>query len=324
MICLGIESTAHTLGIGICKNGEILANARSMYKSAKPGEGIIPRKAAEHHSEIFPTLYKQALAQAKLTPDKIGLYAFSEGPGIGACLRTACAAAKYLSAKHRKPIIGVNHCHSHIEIAKKFTGFKDPLTLYVSGGNTQILVEEKKSFHVLGETLDIGVGNLFDSFARELGLQFAHGSAIEQLALKGKYTELPYTVKGMNLAFSGLFTAVSKKIPSTSKEDLCYSLQETVYAMLCEASERALTLTGKREVMVCGGVAQNKRLQQMMGEMAKEHGAKFGVAPNEFNADNGAMIAYTGEILFSRGIRSKLKDCRPRQKYRSDEVRLRL
>jgi N6-L-threonylcarbamoyladenine synthase len=229
-------------------------------------------------------------------------------------------AAKMLSQLLNKPIIGVNHAVAHVEVTKVLCRCRDPLVVYVSGGNTQILVLEGRKYRVLGETLDIGLGNLLDSFGRAIGLEYAHGSVIEELASKGEYIQLPYTVKGMNLVFTGLLTEAQKLAKKERKEDLCYSLQETAFAMLVEASERALALTKKKELILCGGVAQNGRLQGMYKEMVKKHETRFAVAKNEYNADNGAMIALTGNLMYKAGVRIKLDEANAIQKYRIDEV----
>ncbi len=298
MITLGIESTAHTLGIGVCRDGKILSNIHRTYKPIN--EGIIPRKAADHHAENFASLIKENLKAAKIKMEDVDLIAFAQGPGIGAPLALGCLAAKYLALKYEKPIIGVNHPYAHVKIAEHFAKVKNPLILYVSGGNTQILAEENGKFHIYGETLDIGVGNLFDAFGRAAGMEYAHGSALEKLAHGGKYIPLPYTVKGMNLSFTGLQTAAIAALSKHSMQDVSYSLIETSLSMCCEALERALFLSRKKGIIVCGGVAQNRRLQQMLAAMCKEDKVKFGVAPDEFNRDNGAMIAYAGEILFKK------------------------
>ncbi|MCX8202503.1 MAG: KEOPS complex N(6)-L-threonylcarbamoyladenine synthase Kae1 [Candidatus Micrarchaeota archaeon] len=316
---LGIESTAHTLGIGIVKDGKIKANEKSMLFEY----GIHPRKTADHHADQIQNVMRTALQKAKLRMDEIDLVAFSQGPGIGPCLRISAIAARTLAIAYKIPVVGVNHCVAHIEISKYFTKFRDPLILYVSGGNTQILIKENERYHVLGETLDVGIGNMLDTFARSAGLKSAKD--VEDKAKKGnKYIEMPYSVKGMDASFSGILTHSEKLIGKEKIEDICYSLQETAYAALCEITERALALTDKSEIIVCGGVAQNKRLQGMLSEMAKEWKCKFGVAPNEFNADNGGMIAYVGykmtenkEIL--KHYILKENEIVPKPKYRTDE-----
>ncbi|MFH1306167.1 MAG: KEOPS complex N(6)-L-threonylcarbamoyladenine synthase Kae1 [Candidatus Micrarchaeota archaeon] len=323
MKILGIESTAHTFGVGIfdSKKNKIIANEKAYYKPAA-GEGIVPREAAEFHSKNATRVISTALKKSKLNIKNIDAIAYSAGPGLGPCLQTGATAAAFLSKKYNLPLVPVNHCHAHIEIGKWQCKFKNPLILYVSGGNTQIIIEQKNGkqrFAVLGETLDIGIGNLFDSFARELGYEFAHGGVLAQKAAQTKrYHLMPYTVKGMNFAFSGLFTYATKQIGKMPEEELCYSFMETAFCELCEATERALMLTGKKEVLVCGGVAQNKELMKKMKIMAKAHGAKASTCDDEFNADNGAMIALCGAKLLKNKI--DVKDVWYEQKWRIDAV----
>ncbi|MEM4554237.1 MAG: tRNA (adenosine(37)-N6)-threonylcarbamoyltransferase complex transferase subunit TsaD [Candidatus Anstonellaceae archaeon] len=326
MLCLGIESTAHTLGIGICKLQKsrisILANAKRMYKSP-PGEGIIPRLAAQHHTDAFSEVLQEALSTANLTLSEIDLFSFSRGPGIGQCLRISCAAAKFLASKFKKPILGINHCHAHLEISKGLLKMRNPLFVYVSGANTQLIIETKAAkarLLVLGETLDMGLGNLLDSFAREARLAHPHGSEVARLASRGDYFPLPYTVKGMNFAFAGLFTAAVKSIGSRKMEDICRSLLETAFAEVCEAAERALYLYSKKEVVACGGVAQNAMLCSMLSKMCKPHRARFGAAEPQYNADNGAMIAYTALKEWQKGKREKLSALKPDGYWRIDQV----
>ena len=333
MICLGIESTAHTLGVGICEmqaagrmaSGRIrvLANEKSMYRPPA-GQGILPRAAADHHGEMFLPVLSKALATAGIKLRDVGLFSFSQGPGIGQCLRVSCAGAKYLASKYGKPLVGVNHCAAHLEISRGLLSMRDPLYVYVSGANTQLIIgnntKNSPRYSVLGETLDMGLGNLFDVFAREAKFEHAHGSEVARLAQQGKYFPLPYTVKGMNFAFAGLLTSAVREVGKRKTEDICHSLMETAFAELCEAAERALCLTGKKEVTVCGGVAQNARFCEMLSLVAQEHGARFGAVAPEYNADNGAMIAYTGILEHARKKRDDISALAPNGYWRIDEV----
>jgi len=315
MICLGIESTAHTFGIGIINDkGKIYANEKDMYQAPK-GSGIIPIDSANHHKKVAHEVLKKALSKAKMSLDDIDLVAVAIGPGLPPCLSEGLKFAKNLTAELNKPIIGVNHCIGHIEIGRLLGKMKDPLNVYVSGGNTQIVGYENKKYRVYGETLDIGIGNALDKFARGLGLQMPGGPKVEALALKGKkYYELPYTVKGMDLTFSGIVTAALKT--KASKENICYSFQETVYSMLTEVTERALAHTEKKEVMLSGGVAQSKRLQKMIETMCKEHNADFFFLIASVCGDNGLMIAWAGiKALDKKRVELDIK---PR--WRTDEV----
>ncbi len=296
MICLGIESTAHTFGCGIIDDkGRIYANVTDAYKTEKGG--IHPIEAKQHHENVKDKVVEDALNAANLKLEDIDLISFSQGPGIAPCLLVGMKKAIELAKKINVPLVGVNHCISHLEIGKLLTKAKDPVLLYASGANTQVIAYDGGKYRVFGETLDQGVGNFIDAFARYIGLGFPGGPKIEKLALNGKnYIELPYVVKGMDVSFSGILTNLKQKCDSKKYkvEDLSYSLQETVFAMLVEVSERAMAHCGKRELVLGGGVACNKRLQQMCKIMCEERNAKFFVPPNEVLVDNGLMISWLG------------------------------
>ncbi|RLE42310.1 UGMP family protein [Candidatus Woesearchaeota archaeon] len=316
MLCLGIESTAHTLGLGVVTERRVLENIKVSYTTTQGG--IIPSRASDYLVAELPKL----LARLKTPLHKIELIAFSQGPGIGHSLRIGAFLARAFAVKLKKPIIGVNHCVAHLEIGKLVTKAKDPVLLYTSGANTQVIAFQGGRYRIFGETLDMGVGNFLDAFGRELGLGFPAGPQIEQLALKGKhYVKLPYVVKGMDVSFGGLLTNLKQKLSKGdySKEDLAYSVQETVFAMLLEVAERAMAHCNKQELLLGGGVACNKRLQEMARIMCRERNAELFVPANEFLVDNGAMIAYLGLVEYKKGRRMKLEDTIIRPDWRTDE-----
>lgn len=319
MICLGVESTAHTFGVGICKDsGEILANCRDLYKPPL-GWGIKPVEAAEHHRKIAEQVLKDALKTAGIKLDQIDILAYSRGPGLPPCLHVGKEFVAGLAKKTKKPIIGSNHCIAHIEIGRLTTKLKDPVTLYVSGANTQTIAFVGQKYRIFGETQDIGLGNGLDKFAREVGLEFPGGPKIEELAKKGKWIELPYVVKGMDLSYTGIITEAIKKAKTHKLEDVCFSLQETSFAMLTEVVERALAHTGKDEVLLTGGVAANSRLQEMLDIMCKERGGKFAVVPRGFSGDQAGMISWLGLLQHKSGDKGlKKPDINP--SWRTDEV----
>jgi len=320
MICLGIESTAHTFGIGIVTaKGEILADAKDVYKP-ELGSGIVPQEAKEHHLRLKEKILEQALEQAGLEMGNIDLIAYSQGPGLPPCLWTGMEFAKKLSGE-KIPVIGVNHPVGHIEIGKLATDTRDPVVIYVSGGNTQVIAYASGFYRVFGETEDIPIGNAIDTFARKAGLPNPGGPVVEKLALSGSYVELPYVVKGMDLSFSGIVTAAAKLLKNGEKlEDICYSLQETCFAMLVEVTERAVAHTGKKEVLLTGGVAANKRLTEMLEIMCKERGATFHAVPMKYAGDCGSMIAWTGLLAYNAGVRTSKME--PISRWRTDEMEI--
>ena len=338
MICLGIESTAHTFGISVVSDNKkskdflsdkskkishqkILSNIITAYKTESGG--MVPAKVADHHVEVLEDTLKRALEKSGIDIMEIDLLAFSQGPGLGHALRIGAGLARTLSLLLNKPLIGVNHCIAHLEIGRYLTQARDPVLLYASGANTQVIAYEAGKYRVFGETLDLGVGNFLDSFARVLGLGFPGGPRIEELASKGKnYAKLPYTVKGMDISLGGIETNLRSRIKKGgfSKEDLCFSVQETVFAMLVEVAERAMAHTDKNELLLGGGVACNKRLQEMCELMCRERGAKLFVLENQFLVDNAAMIAATGIEMYKAGIRTDIREASIRPYERTDDV----
>ncbi|MBU4502341.1 MAG: tRNA (adenosine(37)-N6)-threonylcarbamoyltransferase complex transferase subunit TsaD, partial [Nanoarchaeota archaeon] len=283
--------------------------------------GIIPMDAANHHEAVYKKIITKALEQAKIKLNDIDIVTYSKGPGLAPCLRIGLKAAKEISKEYNKPLVGINHCVSHLEIGKLVTNTKDPVLLYASGANTQVIAFEGGKYRIFGETLDQGVGNFLDAFARYLGLGFPGGPKLYELSLKSKnLIELPYVVKGMDISVSGILTNLKQKYDSGDYkiEDLAYSLQETVFAMLLEVSERAMAHCQKKELLLGGGVACNKRLQEMAKKMCKERGAKCFIPPNELLVDNGAMIAWQGILEKENAVDVEKADITPYE--RTDDV----
>lgn len=320
MICLGIEGTAEKTGIGIVDSeGNILATCGDqLYPEVG---GIHPREAANFHAEHIVPLIKKALVESGLSLNDIDLISFSKGPGLGPALRTVATAARSLSQNIGVPLIGVNHCIGHVEIGKLTTGATNPVTLYTSGGNTQIISYESGRYRIIGETLDIAIGNCFDQFSRNVGLGHPGGPVVEKHALKTDETvELPYVVKGMDLSFSGILTsAINKYEKGIDLDIVCNSFQETCFAMLCEVTERAISYTGKSEVLLCGGVAANNRLRQMLQVMCEEHYVDFYMPPMKYCGDNGSMIARLGLLSYDEKLLG-IENSYINPKYRTDQV----
>ncbi len=321
MICIGLEGTAEKTGVGIVdSDGHILALQGRALLPEKGG--IHPREAAQHHAENLVPLIKKSLDEANLSLEDLDMVAFARGPGLGPALRTVATAARSLALSLDVPIVGVNHCIGHIEIGRLTTGCQDPLTLYVSGGNTQVTAFDAGRYQIFGETLDIAIGNCLDQFARTVGLGHPGGPRVEELALASdNYLKLPYTVKGMDLSFSGLLTAAIRKYESgAALEEVCHSLQETAFAMLVEVTERALAHSKKSEVLLVGGVAANQRLREMLEVMAQEHYAEFFMPEMKYCGDNGAMNAWLGLLMYQNSKKMDICDTRVKQRFRTDQV----
>ena len=333
---LGIESSANKIGVGILeiKNDEIIirSNVRATY-TPPPGQGVIPTDAAEHHrSQIFKLL-KAALTESSIKMADVDLFTYTKGPGMHQLLNVGCTVARTLALFYKKPLVPVNHCVAHIEMGKFVTKALNPVVIYASGGNTQIINRNGDRYKIFGETLDVAVGNMLDKIARALELDNypSPGFSIEKKAKEGKnYIKLPYSMKGMDMSFSGILSSSLKIIEETKRSgdmteqfvsDICYSLQETVFSILCEAAERCLSCVGSNEVLVVGGVGCNLRLQEMVKLMVEQRGGKMYGMDERYCIDNGAMIAYTG-YLMNQFDTFTMEEAFATQRFRTDSVKI--
>jgi len=324
---LGIESTAHTFGVGIVsvKPFRILADVRKRY-TPKEG-GILPREVAAFFSSVAGEALKEALDSAGIRMKDVDAIAVALGPGMGPALRVGATVARALASHFNKPLIPVNHAVADIEVARALTGPRDPLVLYVSGGNTTVTTFNEGRYRVFGETQDIALGNLIDTFAREAGIAppyIVNGRhAIDVCAEDGDFVEgmLPYCVKGQDVSFSGLLTAALRALRRGYRlSDVCYTLREIAYSSVVEVTERGLAHTGKRCLTLTGGVAASDLLNRNMELMAKDHDVNYRAVQKRFAGDNGVMIAITGLLAYLKGIVVDVERSYVRQRWRLDEV----
>ena len=319
-ICLGIEGTAHSFGAGIVTSeGKILSNEWDMLKPDQGG--IHPREASRHHSDLGPTIINEAVSKAGIGFRDIDIIAFSRGPGLGPSLRTTATIARTLALKLNIPLVDVNHCVAHIEIGCLESKFNDPVTVYVSGGNTQVIAFAGGRFRTFGETLDIAIGNMLDVLGRELGMGFPAGPIIENVAKEGEnYHNLPYSVKGMDLSYSGMLTAAKKLYSeNVSVPDICFSVQETAFGMLAEVTERAVAHTKKSEILLTGGVARHNRLTEVLTGVSERHETEFHRVSPSLAGDQGAMIAWNGILQYNTGHQISVENSHVLPKWRTDE-----
>jgi N6-L-threonylcarbamoyladenine synthase len=319
---LGVESTAHTFSVSVVSSeGEILSNTKSVYNPPE-GSGIHPFEASQSHLASASSVLSQALSVSGVKLNDLSAVAYARGPGLGPCLRVGGVVARTLASSLKVPLVPVNHAVGHIELGCLLTGAVDPVVLLVSGGHTMIISYAGGRWRILGESLDLTLGQLLDQFGRHHGLASPCGRAIEEAAGKSDtYLKLPYVVKGNDVSFSGLLTA-SKLLLDRGEPfaDVSYSIQETAFAMVTEVAERALAFTGKREVMIVGGVAANRRLSAMMATMSERHSAKLTAAPLEYSGDCGAQIAWTGWLAYKSGVSIPVEKSEVIQSWRLDVV----
>ena len=358
MRILGIEGTAWAASAAVFETPDParVTDADHVFIEtdayAPESGGIHPREAAEHMGEAIPAVVETAIEHARERggtggangdgddSEPIDAVAFARGPGLGPCLRIVATAARAVAQRFDVPLVGVNHMVAHLEVGRHRSGFDSPVCLNASGANAHVLGYRNGRYRVLGETMDTGVGNAIDKFTRHVGWSHPGGPKVERHARDGEYHELPYVVKGMDFSFSGIMSAAKQAVDGVSAsessggssdehsesdggvpvEDVCRGMEETIFAMLTEVSERALSLTGADELVLGGGVGQNDRLQRMLGEMCEQRGAAFYAPEHRFLRDNAGMIAILGAKMYAAGDTIAIEDSRIDSNFRPDEV----
>ena len=302
MIILGIDTSCDDTGIGIVKDGQVIANVVASQTALHASfGGVMPEQASREHLSVIDTILEQTLQHAKIKLTDIDAVAATYGPGLVGALLVGLTYAKTLAWGLEKPFIPIHHLEGHI--ASSMGNALEPpfLCLIASGGHTSLFdVQAWGDYRQLGQTRDDAAGEAFDKVARLLGLGFPGGPALSKAAEKGNDRAYPFTIalrgqEGFDFSFSGLKTAVSlllQKEPGINIYDVAASFEHTVIESLIGVSERAAKTTGYKHIVVAGGVAANQRLRQRFSEIGL--GAHF--PPLQLATDNGAMIALAAQF----------------------------
>jgi N6-L-threonylcarbamoyladenine synthase len=306
----------------------------SQIKIHRPFGGVVPNLAKREHLKNLPILYRKIFgdgAAAARLWKKIGFVTVTVGPGLEPALWTGIEFAKKLSKEHGKPLVGANHLEGHLYSfllptpKKKSTGphlregdhtvVFPAVALIVSGGHTVLLrMESFSKWRRLGETRDDAAGEAFDKVARLLDLPYPGGPEIERLAKTGDPNSIAFPrpmlhEKNYDFSFSGLKTAVlyfSKENTQAKKKDIAASFQEAAVDVLVKKTMRAAEEYDARSVILCGGVAANKKLRTDMRTAAKKIGVSFFAPETVYNFDNAAMIGAAGYMVRCRGKKYRI------------------
>lgn len=315
---LGVESSCDETGVAIVRDEKkILANVvASSLKLHRLHGGIIPEIASRMQLESIAGIFTQALKIAKLEPEQIDLVAVTTHPGLPGSLMVGIAFAKALALALGKPILGVNHVHSHVYANLLcYSNIEFPVVaLVVSGGHTSLFyIKDFSKIQVLGQTRDDACGEAFDKVAKIMGLGYPGGPLIEKIAKGGNKHKIRFACSGMNseldFSFSGIKTAVlyylkDKKPSIKLKQDLAASFQESVINVLVKKSLLACKRKNVTSLLIGGGVVVNSCLRQKFVTSAKAAGINCFFPDINLCMDNAAMIAGLGGCLYKRNLRS--------------------
>lgn len=328
---LGVETSCDETSAAVLIGSHLAGHVILSQDAHERFGGIVPEIAARAHLRQIDDVVSETLAEAGLSAGEIDGVGVTAGPGLIGALLVGLNWAKGFAYALERPLIGIHHMEAHLYANSVASPEVEPpfVALLVSGGHTMLLHARRwGDYELLGETRDDAVGEAFDKVARTFGFGFPGGPAIERAAREGRpgrfrlprpmlaSTDHPGDPAYLDFSFSGLKTAaalLAGEISSNGGEeelrkagpDLAAEFQEAVLDVLIAKTQRAVTLTGCRRVLLGGGVSRNKALRDRLSETL-EGVADVHAPPPRLATDNAAMVACVARHRLLAGEESDL------------------
>jgi N6-L-threonylcarbamoyladenine synthase len=318
---LAIESSCDESAVAIFGGGHGL-RAQGVYSQTDLHAvwgGVVPELASRDHIRCLAPMISQVLLDASLSAIDINGVVYTAGPGLIGALLVGAGIAKSLAYAWKVPVLGINHLEGHL-LAPLLEA--DPpsfpyLALLVSGGHTMLVdVRGLGSYRILGESLDDAAGEAFDKTAKLLGLAYPGGARLAALAQTGvagrfRFPRPMLDRPGFDFSFSGLKTAALLALrgyedDAVAKADLARAFEDALVETLATKTERALVATGRKTLVIAGGVGANVSLRARLVKVGQKMGVRTAYPRPEFCTDNAAMIALAGHARLSAGQRDDL------------------
>ncbi len=284
--------------------------------------GVVPELASRMHIKNIMELTRLAFEKTDFSYNDIDAVAVSVNPGLIGSLLVGVSFAKAFAYSLGKPLIAVNHMLGHIYANKiENPHLKPPFVgLVVSGGHTELVdFVSFKDFQIIGSTRDDAAGEAFDKLAKILKLGYPGGPVIDKLAKNGNpdFEKFPRALNrkdNFDFSFSGFKTAVRNFIQSHPKDfinehinDLCASIQMAIVDSLATKTVNYLKKSGKKTLIVAGGVSANSFLRKRLLDDSRKYGFEVYFPPLKYCMDNAAMIGAAAVDKFKEKDFANLK-----------------
>ncbi len=314
MKILAIETSCDETAAAVVEGRRVLSQVTfSQILIHKDWGGVVPNLAKRAHEERIDDVIATALKKAKTTYDDIDYIAVTEGPGLAIALEVGITKAKELAQKYNKPLIPVNHMEGHIYSAFVQNSRGNPsseftfpyLVLLISGGHTEFVTfKDHLTYEIIGQKIDDAAGEALDKAARMLGFGYPGGAILEKLAKEVDNIDTYHFPRPMihqdnlDFSFSGLKTSFYYFIKEMGEvernnhiKELASSFQEAVIDTLIKKTQKAMTKTGIRKIIIGGGVSANRYLRLRMKRLCKEMDGEVLFPPYSYlSGDNASMI----------------------------------
>lgn len=313
MRVLGIETSCDETGVAIYDDEQGLL-AHGLYSQIdlhRAYGGVVPELASRDHIKKLLPLVSQVMEDANTASDDLDAVAYTAGPGLVGALMVGMSIGQSLAYGWGVKSVPVHHMEAHLlapmlEATPPSYPF---VALLVSGGHSQLVdVAAVGQYELLGDTLDDAAGEAFDKAAKMLGLPYPGGPHLAQLALKGdpKAYAFPRPMlnrPGLDFSFSGLKTFTLTTIEAAKAEgrwseqeqaNIAACFQAAVVDTLVAKCVRAIKQTGRKTLVIAGGVSANTQLREQLPKKLATLGASVFYPSPAFCTDNGAMVAVAG------------------------------
>jgi len=311
MRILAIETSCDETAAAVLDSGRKILSSivLSQDKIHAPYGGVVPELASRQHLQSIGYVVGEALGRAELVPGQVDAFAVTQGPGLIGSLLVGLSFAKGLAYYFRKPLVGIDHLEAHMEAAF----LEGPpvtlpaLALVVSGGHTSLFLMKKRLHYLLlGRTRDDAAGEALDKIAKFLGLGYPGGPVIQKLGAAGNPEKFPFSLPRMkdaslDFSFSGLKTAALRWIEETGMSarhpalaDFLASFESAVVRALLQKLERGAEKVRPASLILCGGVARNRRLRAAFEGFARSGGYEAHLPSPDLCTDNAAMVGALG------------------------------
>ncbi len=323
VLVLGLESSCDETAAAVLVDGrrvlgEAVASQADFF--AEFG-GVVPELAGRNHAAKILPVVREAMSRAGVNYADLDGIAVTSGPGLTGALLVGLNFGKALALGLNIPYVGVNHLAAHLQVTLLAENAPEPpfVGLLVSGGHTALYevrdgrdnFPELLRFRLLGETVDDAAGEAYDKVGRLLGVPYPAGAVLDGWAgsFSGKMESFPRPMpRGLNFSFSGLKTAVVRRVKELKGADdtpldetTCHAVaagfQQAAIETLANKALAACKATGLRKIVIGGGVAANRGLRELLTRQSAAAGVTAFFAPMEFCTDNAVMIAARGYQL---------------------------
>ncbi|MCL1905394.1 MAG: tRNA (adenosine(37)-N6)-threonylcarbamoyltransferase complex transferase subunit TsaD [Clostridiales bacterium] len=317
-LILAIESSCDETAAAVVEDGRrVLSNIiASQIDIHRLYGGVVPELASRHHLQAITPVTEAAIQEAGITLAQADAIAVTAGPGLAGPLLVGVSYSKALAFALDKPLIAVHHWQAHIAAINLVCKIKPPyLALVASGSHSGLIVVQKDSYELAGQSLDDAAGEAFDKIARALGLPYPGGPEIEKAARNGKRDFCAFPRASLenpcDFSFSGLKSAVLNELNRRQMQgeslteqlvsDIAASAQEAICDVLSARAVATACRLKLNTLVLAGGVAANGRLRELVGERARQAGLTALNPPPAYCTDNAAMVGAAAYPLWLKG-----------------------